>query len=272
MICWWWTKPIREQVPMGTARSGFDQRAWWQSGAPNCGLLTGRVLADKAKKKHRNREARVTSSSTELLLPLPHQFLASSFTIYSKGTTAAMANNKKPANLRGDQMPYETFMARHKLAPLVLESLVPSNLTGSFTSLSPALSFQPQRPLDPLMQDLKRHPFFRILRAAARENCPDAFNGLLYIWLCRMGAVPPEGVFRQPRGKGGRPRDPRTALILEKWIELGCPPLSRRTLAFAVYGSQFAKASSAERKKMVDSCRRAVERARNQMRPNSEPI
>jgi hypothetical protein len=87
-----------------------------------------------------------------------------------------------------------------------------------------------------------------------------------------MGMVPPEGVFTEPRGKVGRPRDPETALITEKWMELGCPPLGRRRLAFAIYGPTFTKASSPDRKKMVDRCRRAVERRIQQLRPNSVPI
>jgi hypothetical protein len=122
------------------------------------------------------------------------------------------------------------------------------------------------------MQELKHHPLFRLLAAAAKENCPEAYNINLYLWLCRMGAVPPEGVFIEARGKSGRRRDRRTSIIHEKWMEIGSPPLSRSKLAFAIYGSEFTKASSADRKRMVDRCRRAVERRIAQLRPNPESI
>ena len=122
------------------------------------------------------------------------------------------------------------------------------------------------------MQQLKLHPFFRLLAAAKRENCPAAYNVLLYLWLCRMGLTPPEGVFTELRGKSGRPRSQRTWNTYAKWMEVGCPPLGRRNLAFAIYGSEFTKASSADRKKMVDRCRRAVQRSLAQLRPNPESI
>jgi hypothetical protein len=184
-----------------------------------------------------------------------------------------MAKNKLLASHRRKQISYEDFMARHENARQVIAFLVPSKRAGSSQSLAAVLAFPSrERALPPVMQDLKQHPLFRLLRAAARENCPDAYNVLLYIWLCRMGMVPPEGVFTEPRGKGGRPRDPETALITEKWMELGCPPLGRRRLAFAIYGPTFTKASSPDRKKMVDRCRRAVERRNQQLRPNSVPI
>ena len=93
-----------------------------------------------------------------------------------------------------------------------------------------------QAPLPPLMRELKRHPFFHLLGAAARENCPEAYNLLLYLWLVRMGIRPPEGVFVDPPGKPGRPRDRRTSIIYDKWIEIGGPPLGRQKLAHAVYG------------------------------------
>jgi hypothetical protein len=115
------------------------------------------------------------------------------------------------------------------------------------------------------MEELKNHPFFRLLSAAKREKCPEAFGTYLYLWLCRMGLIPPAGVFVDLPGAPGRPRDKRTALIYEKWIEIGEPPLGRQKLAHAVYGVQFTKANSAERKKMVDRCRRAVERRMAQL-------
>jgi hypothetical protein len=115
---------------------------------------------------------------------------------------------------------------------------------------------------------LKAQPVFRLLALAARENCPEAFDNTLYLWLAKMGIRPPEGVFQAPLGAPGRPRAPETAAIYKKWLEIGEPPLSRRTLAYKLYGSDFTRASAAERKKVVDRCRRAVERHQTQLRRN----
>jgi hypothetical protein len=52
------------------------------------------------------------------------------------------------------------------------------------------------------------------------------------------------------------------------WIDLGKPSLSRRRLAHAVYRAEFTNADSAGRKKMIDRCRRAVERWQAQSRLN----
>ncbi len=173
-----------------------------------------------------------------------------------------------------ESISYVEFMARHTNEQSAADFLFQRvDFEGSLTPLSQILTGHLRlRSLPPGMQQLKHHPFFRLLAAAARENCPEAYNTLLYLWLCRMGVRPPEGVFAEPCGKSGRPRDRRTLNTYKKWLEVGCPPLGRRTLAFAIYGSEFTKASSANRKKMVDRCRRAVERCQTQLRPNPEPI
>jgi hypothetical protein len=184
---------------------------------------------------------------------------------------SAMSKFSILAGLHRKQISYEEFMARHEEAGSITD-LEPGAVGGSANTMAQILAPSWMRSLPPVMQELKRHPFFRLLAAAARENCPDAYNIQLYVWLCRMGVVPPQGVFKDPRGKRGRPRERRTAIIYEKWMETGCPSLGGKKLAFAIYGPEFTKASSADRKKMVDRCRRAVERGIAQLRPNSESI
>jgi hypothetical protein len=56
-------------------------------------------------------------------------------------------------------------------------------------------------PLPAWMQELKRTSLFRLLPAAGQENCPDALNLLLYVWLRRMGVRIPEGVFADQLSK-----------------------------------------------------------------------
>jgi hypothetical protein len=164
-----------------------------------------------------------------------------------------------------EPLSYDEFMARHVSEQSVTDFLWPRQPPRTLKQMTPDLNWPP---LPPLMQELRDHPFFRLLRAAGRENCPDAYNALLYLWLRRMGMRPPEGVLVAPSGKPGRPRDHRTSIIYAKWLEIGEPPLGRQKLAHAIYGAEFTKASSADRKKMVDRCRRAVERRQAQVRPN----
>jgi hypothetical protein len=174
-----------------------------------------------------------------------------------------MSKTKTAYSGRRKERSYEEFMAEHEseMDFLFAYNAGPHTLTSALTA--------PLRPpLPPVMVELKNHPFFRLLSAAKRENCPEAFGTNLYLWLCRMGITPPGGVFVEPPGAPGRPRDQRTAQIHDKWIELGEPSLGCQKLAHAVYGVQCTKANSAERKKMVDRCRRAVERRLAQLRPN----
>jgi hypothetical protein len=175
---------------------------------------------------------------------------------------------------RRKQISYEEFMARHDKEHSTADfGFLRFDFEGSPISAS-QLAAGPLRlpPLSPLMLELKHHPLFRLLAAAAEENCPDAFTTILYLWLCRLGARPPEGALTEPRGKAGRPRERLTQIIYKKWTEIGCPPLSHHQLAFAIYGPEFTKAGSAGRKKMVDRCRRAVQRRQAQLRPNAESI
>jgi hypothetical protein len=176
-----------------------------------------------------------------------------------------MAVRRKPLS-------YDEFMAKHEREQSAIDFLF-APVRGKPMTLAQLLSGGPQRPpLPPLMLKLRGHPFFRLLRAAGQENCPEAYNMFLYLWLCRMGMRPPDGVLVEPRGQPGRPRNRQTAVIYDKWMEIGEPPLGRRKLAQAVYGAEFTKASSADRKKMVDRCRRAVERRQAQVRPKPTSI
>jgi hypothetical protein len=98
----------------------------------------------------------------------------------------------------------------------------------------------------------------RLLRAA--RNNPEAFKKILHSWLSRLGVPPPEGVLTPWRGTPGRPRKPQNDAIVATWKRLGRPFLTRQYLARAVYGDAFAKADSREKHRLVNRCRRAVER------------
>ena len=112
-----------------------------------------------------------------------------------------------------------------------------------------------------------RFPPARLLHPGGR--CGHVgYGSLLGYWLHKMGVDPPAGVFLRAPGKPGRPRSAKTEAIFWTWIDLGKPSLSRRRLAHAVYRAEFTKADSAGRKKMIDRCRRAVERWQAQSRLN----
>jgi len=106
-----------------------------------------------------------------------------------------------------------------------------------------------------------------LLRAAALENCPSAYGSLVHFWLERIGAKPPAGVFIEfpQRGTPGRPRSPVTEQTFLTWVSLGRPSVHKSNLARAVYGKQFSTAGSEQRKKLIDRCRRAIERRQTQL-------
>ena len=60
------------------------------------------------------------------------------------------------------------------------------------------------------------------------------------------------------RGVAGRPQEPKTAQIFNKWIAIGRPSTTTQDLAKEVYGRIFTTAGPTEKKKMVDRCRAAV--------------
>jgi hypothetical protein len=98
----------------------------------------------------------------------------------------------------------------------------------------------------------------RLLLSA--RNDPEIFKKTLHCWLSQLGVSPPDGVLKPCRGTPGRPRKPETDSIVATWKTLGRPFLSQQYLARAVYGDAFVKADSTEKHRLVNLCRRAVER------------
>jgi hypothetical protein len=160
---------------------------------------------------------------------------------------------------RGRNTSCSDFMKRHEAEYSDVGFLMPPVRK---VMLSDGLRMPSAWPLPPLMQELKSNSVFRLLRDAKKENSPAAYSDILYLWLCRMGVRPPEGVFVEPPGKRGRPRNASTSIIYEKWIEIGKPSIGVQKLAYAIYGADFTRADSTQRKKLVDRCGRAVRRHR----------
>src|SRR5690242_13716244 len=109
----------------------------------------------------------------------------------------------KNKSTKGPQLSYAAFEARHQRELTEASDLLGSStMTFSVqTSLKGILAVTPRSPLPNEMRKLKSTSFFRLLAAAGRENCPDAFNALLYLWLHRLGVRIPAGVFLEPRGR-----------------------------------------------------------------------
>jgi hypothetical protein len=188
-----------------------------------------------------------------------------------------MSKLKIASAVRRERLSYEAFMARHrsdlKSAEFLFRDDLGSEYTLMGTSMAEMLAVAFCQPLlHQCMRELKNHPFIRVLRAARSENCPDAYTKLLFLWLCWMDVAPPEGISFERRGKLGRPRNQRTSMIYDRWLEIGQPPLGCKTLAQAVNGSGFTKANPKDRKRMVDQCRQAVERRQAQLRLNPKQI
>src|SRR5262252_2278661 len=168
---------------------------------------------------------------------------------------------------RRKQISYDEFWERHERGwGKELDFLIPPLRGMQRTTLAEGLSAPIQkRVLPPLMEQLRKHPLIDVLRAASQENCPEAFYNLVLLWFVSLDVRPPVSVLVPPKGTPGRPKQEQTVRIYNIWNELGRPPLSKKKLAFAVYGQEFTKAGSAERKRMVDRCRRAVERHNAQL-------
>jgi len=172
-----------------------------------------------------------------------------------------MTKTTKAAASRTDQLSYQEFVVRHKRELTDAASVIglaAKSSSETLTLAQAAASAQRRRPLPQWMQELKGTSFFRLLAAAGRENCPDALNFLLYLWLRRMGVTIPEGVFVETRGTPGRPR--KSFEVYRKWIDLGQPALGTTKLAVAVYGETFKEANAEDRAKMIDRCRKTVAR------------
>jgi hypothetical protein len=72
---------------------------------------------------------------------------------------------------------------------------------------------------------------------------------------------------RNPRGRPGKPR---TAMLFQKWVELGKPPQNSQSLAAAFFGTTFRDADRAERDKMIDLCSKAVKRIQKKLAASGE--
>jgi hypothetical protein len=104
--------------------------------------------------------------------------------------------------------------------------------------------------------------FTPLLKAAQRDNHPEAFKEILQILIHSLGVETPKGVFtpKPKTGKPGRPISIESVRIYSKWVEIGEPSPYRSDLAKAVYGVSFNKASGLDRRRMRDRCRNAVDR------------
>jgi len=98
------------------------------------------------------------------------------------------------------------------------------------------------------------------LRAAAHANEPESFKALLLEMLASIGVPVPDGVFTAWSKKLGAPKKEQTEAIHQRWIELNRPSLHKQALAKSFFRRDFTTVEPAARKKMVDVCRRAVER------------
>jgi hypothetical protein len=104
----------------------------------------------------------------------------------------------------------------------------------------------------------------RILRHYAggrTQEDVEACKVLVKFLLDELEIELPEGVLALPKKKRGRPHGPAGMEIVLKWMQIGMPSRGSSALAKACYGSKFTTAPPAERKKMVDLCRAAIDRA-----------
>jgi hypothetical protein len=99
-----------------------------------------------------------------------------------------------------------------------------------------------------------------LLRNAAEEHDSEGYKRILHLLLASLGVPPPVGVLAPWKGTAGAPKKSSTDSIVKTWETLGRPYLSRQQLARAVYGQEFSDADSKEKNRLVNQCRRAVER------------
>ena len=159
-----------------------------------------------------------------------------------------------------DRVSYEEFERKHPKEMSALSEFLgwSRQRDAEPKTLADALG-SPRSRLPKWAQELKHSPLIALLTTAGRENCPDAFNNVLYFGLRRLGVRVPEGVFIEPAGKPGRPES--TALVYQTWIELGQPPLGGTKLAAAVYREAFRNGDAATRRRMIDRCRKTIGRS-----------
>lgn len=120
--------------------------------------------------------------------------------------------------------------------------------------------------------EFKQWWVIRMLRAAGVENSAEAAHWLLEYLFRKMTIRPPDGLFSPIAKPPGRPPLDKTAEIGNTWVLMGKPSVFTQKLAREIYGDQFSKAIPGEKKKMVDRCRKAVERylARTRLNPDSK--
>jgi len=158
---------------------------------------------------------------------------------------------------------YQEFL--EKYASLLADDDLGIGQPGNLRALASGnlgRSSRPPTKTNRLLDELKGVCTVRALRAAAVEDCPEAFKMLLLRFLLRLNVWPPDDVFTAgPKGrKPGRPVSSQTAQVYSTWTRMGEPSLYRNQLAQAVYREKFTQASGIDRRKLRDRCRRAVER------------
>jgi hypothetical protein len=130
-------------------------------------------------------------------------------------------------------------------------SSLPAELSAYFHTLRESRDFR-------LARELRQWWLVRLLRAAAQERSPEAYRHFLEDLLIRLDVEPPDGVLVRHRRAPGAPIKKSTEEIHRTWIGLGkCSP---RQLASFVYGTEYNKANTKERKILRDRCRQAVKR------------
>lgn len=167
-----------------------------------------------------------------------------------------MSQHKNNDTGRTGALTLAEFMAKHNNDFLLFAG--PIRLSRMF--VDPPVEERPTMPISLLKRELKRWSPIRMLEAAAREDCPEGCELALGLFLQKMGIEPPQPVSISWPRPAGRPRSQKGSWIFMTWVRIGQPSVYSRKLAHAVYGETFTVADTRARKKMVDQCRRAVER------------
>ena len=179
-----------------------------------------------------------------------------------------MANRKK----RSREVPGDDFMARHAnelaesedmralrhLGSLFPRGIPLAELADPSPDFETWLRERDDAPGYRLMKELKHYWLVRLLRAAIKENSPQAYRELLEGWLIRLGIEPPAVIFLRSRRSRGAPQKQSTEQIYRIWHLNGRPEWSE--LALHVYRADYTNADAKQRKRMRDLCQRAVKR------------
>ena len=168
---------------------------------------------------------------------------------------------------RQDRTSAETFFRRHR--ELETKLFVRSDRSGNkrTTTLRNLMTGEfdcglPSAFMSAVNQ-LKHTAFGDLLKAAKRENSPEAEKQLLTILLLLLGVKNTEGVLKL--GSGGRPISNQAVVIYSTWLRLGKPSPSTNEFASQVFGPTFTSANGLGRRRMRDQCRQAVRRYVNRL-------